>query len=115
MIDRIPALHEMTRALATDADTVVTYRMADGPQEGMTVVEAMDAHRRVIARTITSAAGTREDVADLTLAGTLIERCATWGVDPIGNNKRSAAMVILSTTATRGTLDAMRAAHGATA
>lgn len=115
MKDRIPSIREMTRELAIDADTVSTYQLNEGYQAGMTVVEAVNAHQQVIARTITDADGTREAVADVTLAGTTIERCSNWAVHPIGNGRRSTAMVSISMSSTTGTLDAMRARHGAVA
>lgn len=115
MNDRIPTVHEMPRDVAIDADTVSTYRMTEGHQAGMTVVEVLNGHQQVIARTIANADGKREDVADAALDASPVERCGDWAIHPIGNGRRSTAMVSLSVSRTRGTLDAMRAAHDAVA
>ncbi len=111
MNSSIHSVHGMPRDVAMDADTVSTYQMTDGPQAGMTVVEVLNAHRVVIGRSIVDAPGTREDVADLALGRSPIERCANWAIDPIGKGKRSTAMVILRASNSTGSLDALRAKH----
>ncbi|GMA28895.1 hypothetical protein [Arenivirga flava] len=107
----IPTVHEMPREVAIAVDHVSTYQMSDGPQAGMTVVEALDAHRVVLARSIVAAPGAREDIADMTLARSPLERCAAWAIEPIGRGKRSAAMVIPRPSDSRGTLESIRDRH----
>lgn len=109
MIDRIPAVTEMSRDVAIDADIVSAYRLEEGPQAGMTVVEVLDVHEKVIARSVVGAEGSRQEVADLALDRSPIERCGDWAVHPIGRGKRITAMVIIGASRGSGTLEAMRA------
>ncbi len=111
----IPTVHELPRELAIDIDHISTYQMADGPQAGMTVVEALNEHRVVLARSIVAAPGTREDIADMTLTRSPLERCAAWTIDPIGRGKRSTAMVIPRPSDFRGTFETIRDRHDITA
>jgi hypothetical protein len=107
--DRIPAVTEMTRDAAIAADIVSAYRLEEGPQAGMTVVEVLDVHEKVVARSVVGAEGSRQEVADLALGRSLVERCGDWAVHPIGRGKRITAMVAIAASRSTGTLEAMRA------
>jgi len=109
VIDRIPAVTEMPRDVAIEAETVSAYRLEAGPQAGMTVVEVLDVHEKVIARSVVGAEGSRQEVADLALGRSTVERCGAWAVHPIGRGKRITAMVIIGASRGSGTLEAMRA------
>lgn len=111
MSQPIASVHQMPREIALEADTVITYQLDEGEQAGMTVVEVLNAHRLVIARSITAADGTREDVADLTLHQSSVERCSNWAIDPIGKRKRSTAMLSVRMSNTTASLDALRERH----
>lgn len=113
----LATVHDLPRDLALDAFSVSSYQLDDGPQEGMTVVEITDRHQQVIARTVTDAQGGREEVADIVLARSPIERCADFAVEPFGRRKRVIALVALRVSTRTATLDQLRAqnAFGATA
>lgn len=108
----IPSILELARDTAIEADIVSAYVLDDGPQQGMTVVEVFDAHQVVLGRTITDAAGSREDVADLVLARSELERCADFSIEPLGKGKRVSAAVTLRVSAQRSAYEAEREQGG---
>lgn len=91
----LATVHFMPHDLAVDAHSVTAYQLDDGPRKGATVVEVTDRHQQVIARTVTDAAGSREEVAELVLARSPLQRCAGWAIEPFGRRKRVAALVTL--------------------
>ncbi len=108
----IPTVHALPRDRVFDAETVTVYRMDDGPQTGMTVVEITDTHGIVIGRTITDADGTRQDIGDYVLDRSPVQRCNDWAVHPIGGGKRLTAIVAPGVSSNPGTLTTMAAQHG---
>lgn len=113
----LATVHDLPRDLAVDAASVSSYQLDAGPQAGMTVVEISDRHQQVIARTVTDARGSREEVADLVLGRSPLERCAVFAIEPFGRRKRVAASVALRVSARTATLESLRqrAVFGATA
>lgn len=107
----IPSVLQLTRDDAIAAETVSSYVLEEGPQEGMTVVEVFDAHHVVLGRTITDAAGTRELVADAVLERSELERCSEYSVDPLGKRKRVVASVALRVSPQRSAYEQERE-HG---
>lgn len=108
----IPSVLQLNRDDAFTADVVSAYLLDEGPQQGMTVVEVFDAHHVVLGRTITDAAGSREQVADAVLERSELERCSEYAVDPLGKRKRVVASVILRVSPRRSAYEAEREAGG---
>lgn len=100
-------MHDLGRSPSTAAHSVTAYRLESGPQAGMTVVEINDVYQQVIARTVAREPGSREDVADLVLARSALERCADFTIEPFGRRKRVIALVTLRLSSR--TLEALRA------
>lgn len=110
----LATVHRMPHDLAVDAHSVTAYQLDDGPRKGMTVVEVTDRHQQVIARTVTDAVGSREEVAELVLARSPLQRCAGWAIEPFGRRKRVAALVALRVSSHVAPFEALRT-FGATA
>ncbi|MFB6489551.1 hypothetical protein P2A57_23495 [Xanthomonas perforans] len=110
----LATVHHLPHDLAVDAHSVSAYQLDDGPQKGMTVVEVTDRHQQVIARTVTDATGSREEVAELVLARSPLQRCAGWAIEPFGRRKRVAALVSLRVSSHVAPFEALRS-FGATA
>jgi len=104
----LPRLEDLPREDATDILCVATYRLPSGE----TVVEAYDEHRLVAARTVVDdAAGSCEQVADVVLAQSMLERCGAFSVEPLGKRQRLNALVCLRTSTRDGALQVQRRLH----
>lgn len=105
---QLPTLHGLDRITALEGDTVSAFEIVDGPQQGRTVVELLNAHQNVIARTVAEPLGSRESTADAVLAQSPLERCADFALAPFKGRKRVAAMVTLRVSSTTATLESLR-------
>jgi len=106
--DPLPRVDELSRDDAADVGSVATYRLPDGA----TVLEAYDEHRLITARTIViGATGSCEEVTDLALTNTSLERCGAFSVEPLGKRHRLNALVCLRASMRDGTLQSQRRLH----
>ena len=106
--DPLPRVEDLSREDAVDVLSVATYRLPDGA----TVVEAYDEHRLVAARSVvTGVGGSCEEVTDLVLASTPLERCGAFSVEPLGKRPRLNALVCLRASSRDGALQSQRRLH----
>jgi len=104
----LPRVEDLSRHDANDILSVATYRLPGGD----TVVEAYDEHRLIAARTVVAGVtGSCEEVTDVALAATHLERCGTFSVEPLGKRQRLNALVCLRATARDGVLQSQRRLH----
>ncbi|GMA28713.1 hypothetical protein [Arenivirga flava] len=108
----LPTIQNMGRDAALEAHSVSVFALAAGPQAGCTVIEIINAHQHVIARTVTDRDGTREALADAVLEHSALERCASFSIVPAKRHKRIAALVALRASSTGTTLGALRTRSG---
>ncbi len=109
---QLPNIHVLERPAALEAQFVSVFVISDGSKAGSTVVEVLDAHHIVIARTVTDRPGSREDLADAVLQRSALERCGDFTIVPAKRHKRINALVTLRTSTGDTTLGALRAQGG---
>ncbi|MFB6489616.1 hypothetical protein P2A57_24365 [Xanthomonas perforans] len=106
----LPTINQLPRELLLDAHSIAAFERHTEGAAPVTAVEALDAHGVVLARTIIRGAGDREAAAEQALAGSGLERCGEYRVDPLRDRTRVVALVTLRVSNTISDFQARRIA-----
>jgi hypothetical protein len=84
----IPTLQNLPRSIAALAHSVSAYETA-GPE---VVVEVLDEHGQVLARTVVESGAGREIVTDAVLVDSYLDRYSGFVTEPLGGRRRLSAL-----------------------
>jgi len=85
----IPTLQNLPRTIAMRAHAVSAYSIDDRRE---VVVEVLDEHETVLARTVIESQAGRETVVDALLEDSYLDRYSGFSTDPLGGRRRLTAL-----------------------
>jgi len=91
----IPTLQNLPRTAAARAHAVSVYTVDDRHE---VVVEVIDQHQTVLARTVIESEASRETVVDALLTDSYLDRYSGFTIDPLGGRRRLTALAGLRLT-----------------